>query len=280
VLLAALLHAVWNALLKSGEDRVLVGVLLNLSATVLALPVALATGPPRPESWLYLGLSILVHNGYFWFLILAYRVGDLSHVYPLARGSAPLLVAGLAYLFAGEALGAGELLAVAVVSAGIVSLALGGGGPGRDGVGRGGAAPLAFALITALFIGAYTVIDGLGVRAAGEVPGYVAWLFLIDGLPFVAVATALRGKTAFAAWRTSWPSGLASGVLSVLGYGLVIWAMSRAPIPHVSALRETSVVIAALIGTLVLGEPFAARRVAAAAVVAGGIVLLQLAGAA
>jgi drug/metabolite transporter (DMT)-like permease len=261
-------------LLKSGEDRVLVGVLLNLSATVLALPVALATGPPHPESWLYLGLSIIVHNGYFWFLILAYRVGDLSHVYPLARGSAPLLVAGLAYLFAGEVLGTGELVAVAVVSAGIVSLALGGG------LGRGGAAPLAFALITALFIGAYTVIDGLGVRAAGDAPSYVAWLFLATGPPFVAVAAALRGKGAFAAWRVSWRSGLASGVLAVLGYGLVIWAMSRAPIPLVSALRETSVVIAALIGTLVLGEPFGARRVAAAAVVAGGIVLLQLAGAA
>ena len=135
-------------MLKSGQDRVLVGVLLNLSACALALPVALATGPPRPESWLYLGLSIVAHNCYFWILILAYRVGDLSHVYPLARGSAPLLVAGLAYLFAGEVLGSGELLAVAVVSAGIASLALGGGGPGR-----GSLAPLAFALVTALFIG-------------------------------------------------------------------------------------------------------------------------------
>ena len=274
MLLAALLHAVWNALLKSGEDRVLVGVLLNLSACALALPVALATGPPRPESWLYLGLSIVVHNGYFWLLILAYRVGDLSQVYPLARGAAPLLVAGLAYLFAGEVLGTGELLAVVVISAGIVSLMLGG-GPGR-----GRPAPLAFALVTALLIGAYTVLDGLGVRAAGDAPSYVAWLFLLDGLPFVAVATAVRGKAAFAAWRTSWRAGLASGALAMLGYGLVIWAMSRAPIPHVSALRETSVVIAALIGTRVLGEPFAARRVAAALVVAGGIVLLQLAGAA
>jgi drug/metabolite transporter (DMT)-like permease len=274
VLLAALLHAVWNALLKSGEDRVLVGVLLNLGASALALPVALAVGPPRPESWLYLGLSIVIHNGYFWFLILAYRVGDLSRVYPLARGAAPLLVAGLAYVAAGEVLGGAELAAVAVVSAGIISLALDGGR------GRGGSAPLLYALAIALLISAYTVIDGLGVRAAGDVPSYVAWLFLVDGLPFVAVATAVRGRAAFAAWRTSWRAGLLSGALAVSGYGLVIWAMSRAPIPHVSALRETSVVIAALIGTFVLGEPFGARRVAAAAVVTVGIALLLLAGAA
>lgn len=274
MLLAALLHALWNALLKSGEDRVLVGVLLNLGASALALPVALVAGPPRPESWLYLGLSIVVHNGYFWLLILAYRVGDLSHVYPLARGSAPLLVAGLAYLAAGEVLSGAELAAVAVVSAGVVSLALDGGR------GHGGTAPLLYALAIAFLISAYTVIDGLGVRAAGDVPSYVAWLFLVDGLPFVAVATALRGRAAFAAWRTSWRAGLLSAVLAVSGYGLVVWAMSRAPIPHVSALRETSVVIAALIGALVLGEPFGARRVAAAVVVSAGIVLLFLAGAA
>ena len=274
MLLAALLHALWNALLKSGEDRVLVGVLLNLGASALALPVALVAGPPRPESWLYLGLSIVVHNGYFWLLILAYRVGDLSHVYPLARGSAPLLVAGLAYLAAGEVLGGGELAAVAVVSAGVISLALDGGR------GHGGTAPLLYALAIAFLISAYTVIDGLGVRAAGDVPSYVAWLFLVDGLPFVAVATALRGRAAFAAWRTSWRAGLLSAVLAVSGYGLVVWAMSRAPIPHVSALRETSVVIAALIGALVLGEPFGARRVAAAVVVSAGIALLYLAGAA
>lgn len=274
MLLAALLHALWNALLKSGEDRVLVGVLLNLGASALALPVALVAGPPRPESWLYLGLSIVVHNGYFWLLILAYRVGDLSHVYPLARGSAPLLVAGLAYLAAGEVLSGAELAAVAVVSAGVVSLALDGGR------GHGGTAPLLYALAIAFLISAYTVIDGLGVRAAGDVPSYVAWLFLVDGLPFVAVATAVRGRAAFAAWRTSWRAGLLSAVLAVSGYGLVVWAMSRAPIPHVSALRETSVVIAALIGALVLGEPFGARRVAAAVVVSAGIVLLYLAGAA
>ncbi len=276
MLLAALLHATWNALLKSGEDRVLVGVLLNLSASALALPVALAAGPPRPESWLYLGLSIVIHNGYFWLLILAYRVGDFSHIYPLARGSAPLLVAGLAYVAAGEVLGGAELAAVAVVSAGIISLALDGG----RGHGHGGSRPLLYALAIALFISAYTVIDGLGVRAAGDVPSYVAWLFLVDGLPFVAVATALRGRAAFAAWRTSWRAGILSGALAASGYGLVVWAMSRAPIPHVSALRETSVVIAALIGTFVLGEPFGARRVAAAAVVTAGIVLLHLAGAA
>ncbi len=274
MLLAALLHALWNALLKSGEDRVLVGVLLNLGASALALPVALVAGPPRPESWLYLGLSIVVHNGYFWLLILAYRVGDLSHVYPLARGSAPLLVAGLAYLAAGEVLGGGELAAVALVSAGVISLALDGGR------GHGGTAPLLYALAIAFLISAYTVIDGLGVRAAGDVPSYVAWLFLVDGLPFVAVATALRGRAAFAAWRTSWRAGLLSAVLAVSGYGLVVWAMSRAPIPHVSALRETSVVIATLIGALVLGEPFGARRVAAAVVVSAGIALLYLAGAA
>ena len=272
VLLAAVLHATWNALLKGGQDRLATFVLLDLTGVVLcALAVPLLPGP-APASWGFIALSTLIHTGYKLLLIESYRTGgDLSQVYPLARGSAPLLVAVFASLVVGERLGPLRLAGVLVVCLGLVLL-----------VGVTGTAVLpahrraiGFALATGMSIAAYTVADGLGVRRSGSAVGYIAWLFLAEGLPLPLYAATWGRRHLQAGLRANLARGLVSGVLALAAYGLVIWAQTRGGLAVVAALRETSVVIAALIGSVVFGERFGYRRTVAAAVVTAGIVLLN-----
>jgi drug/metabolite transporter (DMT)-like permease len=273
VLLAAVLHASWNAFVKAGPDKL---VLLALVMAVAGLPMACVmpfVPVPEPASWPYLGVSIAVHWLYYAFLANAYRFGDLSQVYPIARGAAPLLVACGAWILADEALGPGGMMGVAVVSAGIMSLAW-----RRGSIADGSIKPVAFAALTALCIAVYSVADGLGVRRTAEPFSYISWLFVLDMPPLlVAVAWRRRGR-AMAAFRPVLLPGFVGGLCSAAAYAIVIWAMSRGTIAHVVALRETSVIVAALIGTVVLGEPFGTRRITAACTVAGGAALLQLAG--
>jgi drug/metabolite transporter (DMT)-like permease len=272
VLLAAVLHATWNALLKGTQDRLATFVLLDLTGVVLcALAVPLLPGP-APASWVFIALSTLIHTGYKLLLIESYRTGgDLSQVYPLARGSAPLLVAGFAALVVGERLGPLRLAGVLVVCLGLVLL-----------VGVGSTAALAahrraigFALATGVSIAAYTVTDGLGVRRSGSALGYIAWLFLAEGLPLPLYAATWGRRHLRDPLRANLARGVTSGVLALAAYGLVIWAQTKGALAVVAALRETSVVIAALIGTVVFGERFGYRRTLAAAVVTVGIVLLN-----
>jgi drug/metabolite transporter (DMT)-like permease len=271
VLLAAVLHATWNAFVKAGGDRLAV---MALTMGVPALPCALAlafVSPPLPASWPYLFGSVAVHTAYYACLLYAYRHGDLSQVYPIARGGAPVVVALGAWLLAGERLSREEALGVLTVSGGIVSLAW------RDGaLGRAGEGPaVVFALMTACAIGLYSIIDGLGVRSAGTTAGYILWLLALDGLPFTAFVLWRRRGRLRASFGPSLGPGIGAALISSLAYGIVIWAMSIAPMAQVAALRETSVVMAAAIGALFLGEPFGRRRIAAAAVVALGALLLQ-----
>jgi len=274
VLLAALAHAGWNAVVKSSGERNRTFAVMLLTGGAVGLVGAMLLPLPAPGSWLYLGLSAAVHYGYYGFLLLAYRHGDLSHVYPLARGSAPLAVAVGAWLLAREALPAAGAAGLALASVGLMSLAFENGFP-RGQAGR----PVFYALGTGLLIAAYTVIDGLGVRASLAPLSYIAWLNLLEALP-VALWLALQRPEWFvrraALW---WRHGLIGGILATAAYGLVIYAMSAGGMAHVSALRETSTLFAALIGTLVLGERRggSARRIAAAAMVSAGIVVLQLA---
>jgi drug/metabolite transporter (DMT)-like permease len=271
VLLAAVLHATWNALLKGGQDRLATFVLLDLTGVALcAMAVPLLPGP-APASWPFIALSTLIHIGYKLLLIESYRAGgDLSQVYPLARGSAPLLVAGFAGLVVGERLGPPRLAGVLVVCVGLVLL-----------VGVGGRQlpthrrAVGFALATGVCIAAYTVADGLGVRRAGGALGYIAWLFLVEGLPLPLYAATRGRRRLRGALRANLARGLVGGVLSLTAYGLVIWAQTRGALAVVAALRETSVVVAALIGSVVFGERFGYRRTVAAAVVTVGIVLIN-----
>jgi len=271
VLLAALFHATWNALVKTSGDRLSVLAMVNGCSAIIAIVMLPFVDVPARESWAYLFASIVLHTGYYLFLVEAYRVGDLSHVYPLARGLSPLLVAGAAVVFAGELLSAAAFFGVVLACAGIVSLSFDGGPPWRN-----DARPLLFALGTAAFIASYTIVDGIGVRRAGTVAGYVAWLFALDAILIILIAWFIRRREFRWTIRSEWKKGAAGGVLALTAYGLVIWAMSISAMAAVSALRETSVIFAALIGTILLKERFGLLRVGSAIMVAAGVVLMNL----
>lgn len=273
VLLAALFHASWNALVKVNGDRLAVMALITGASGLICLPLLPLLPLPAPESWPFLALSVLWHVGYQLFLLQAYRHGDLGHVYPIARGVAPLLVLGIAFLVAGEIVGFGQVAAILVMAAGIISLAFRGGPPLRY-----DPRPVFYALGTAIFIASYTVTDGSGARLAGSPHGYTVWLFVLNAVPMTVIAVVARGRDTGAAVRRHWRHGLAGGALSLAAYWLVIWALTLGPMGPVAALRETSVIFAAIIGALFLKESFGRFRIAAASLVAAGILLLRLAG--
>ncbi|MEN8198264.1 MAG: DMT family transporter [Pseudomonadota bacterium] len=272
VLLAALLHASWNALVKAGNDRLVVLTIANGIGVVISLLIAPFVPLPLAASWPYLVASVALHTGYYFFLIRAYRVGDLSHVYPLARGLSPMLVALLAALFANEIPPPWGMVGIVLACAGIASLAFDAGPPWR-----GDRRPLAYAVGTAIFIAAYTLADGMGVRRAGHALAYIVWLMIIDGIPIICFTAYLRRRQLVAALGGNWRAGCTSGVLQFGAYALVIWAMSLGAMASVSALRETSVIFAAFIGAFVLKERVGSRRIAAAILVALGIVLMRIA---
>ena len=271
VLVAAIAHASWNALVKGDDDRLVTLGAVNAARFVLCIPIVAVLPLPAAASWPYLVLSAILHVGYYVFLISAYRFGDLSKVYPLARGLSPLLVAAGAFAFAGERLSPIALVGVGVACAGIASLSAEGAAM-RDGNQRRG---IVFAAGTAVFIASYTVTDAMGARLSGHAVSYVAWLTIIDGLPMLIAAAVLRraALTRHLADRV-WKS-VAGGALQLIAYGLVVWALVLAPMAAVSALRETSVLFAAIIGVKLLGEPLGRRRIAAAALVAAGIVMIE-----
>ena len=271
VLVAALAHASWNALVKSDDDRLVTLAAINAFRFLLCIPIVLVLPLPSRASWPYLVASAILHIGYYTFLIGAYRVGDLSKVYPLARGLSPLIVAVGAFVFAGERLSAIALAGVAVACAGIASLSVGGGAMHSDDHRRS----VLFAAGTALFIAGYTVTDAMGVRLSGHVASYVAWLAILNGLPMLlAAAVVRRAALARHLAARAWKSAV-GGALQLMAYGFVVWALALAPMAAVSALRETSVLFAAIIGVRLLGEPLGARRILAASLVAAGIVMIE-----
>jgi drug/metabolite transporter (DMT)-like permease len=270
VLLSALLHASWNAVVKSDSDRLVSMGLVMVSGSLMGL-IAIPFLPlPDPAAWKWLILSIVIHNFYYFFLLNAYAHGDLSHVYPIARGSGPLLVAIFSGVLVGEHLTGGESVGVLLVSFGIASLAL------AKGLPRGEEwRPTLYALATGITIAAYTIADGLGVRASGNALSYIAWLNVLEGPWVMALAIYLRGPAIIDHLRKFWWRGVSGGVVATVGYGLAIWALSVGGMAHVAALRETSVLWGALIGTIVLGESFGYRRVLAAVTVVAGLLLMH-----
>lgn len=270
VLCAAVLHASWNALVKAGGDRLVMTVLIMIGPTPLCIAALLFLPPLQPAAWPFLLASTVIHYAYYALLIGAYAHGDLSQVYPISRGAAPALVAVAAWVFAAEALSAAEMLGVVVVSAGIMSLAW-----------RRGVRPPAetravgLALLNAVAIASYLIADGMGVRRAGEPLTYICWLFVLESLPLLGFTLWRRRGRIVAAFAPRLKVGLFGGIIAGISYGITIWAMSLGPMAHIVALRETSVLIGAALGTLVLKEPFGRYRIAAATVVAGGAVLLN-----
>jgi drug/metabolite transporter (DMT)-like permease len=273
VLIAAISHALWNAFVKSSGERAFTMTVVLLGPAVAGIVLVLVFPLPARESWLYLGLGALVHTVYYVCLLAAYRVGDLSQVYPLARGAAPLIVAGGAFLFAGEALAPLGIAGVLLASLGIMSLALERGVPRADGF-----APVLYALLTGLCIAGYTMVDGIGVRKSGEVLAYIGWLNILKPLPILTWVAVRRGRAFVHYTATHWRFGLTGGVFNLFAYTLVLYALAYGAMAHVTALRETSVIFAAAIGAIALKEGFGARRILAAAMVAGGAGLLLTGG--
>jgi drug/metabolite transporter (DMT)-like permease len=217
--------------------------------------------------------SVIIHNFYYYFLLRAYAHGDLGHVYPIARGLGPLLVAILSGSLLGETLRFSEAIGVALISCGIIGLSLGGGFAlaFRQGWGT------TFAVLTGLTIAGYTIVDGLGARASGSALGYIAWLNILEG-PWVLLIGFWRRGTRPALQHVltyGWRSAI-GGVIAAIGYGIAIWALSLGAMAHVAALRETSVLFAALMGTFLLGETMGWRRIVAAGVIVAGLLLMNL----
>jgi drug/metabolite transporter (DMT)-like permease len=272
VMAAAVLHAGWNALLKIGLDRFLTASLIQIGAGCIALLALPFFHLPLTGAWPYIALSALLHIGYNIFLSRAYQHGDLSQAYPIARGSSPLLVALLA-LLAGDALHAGQWAGLLVLVGGIWLMAWRGGHAGGAPSG-----PLVLnALATAACIAGYTLSDALGARTNGDAIAYALWLFAVNGVVAAMVIAGRRGPGIFLQLGPHWRGGLAGGAMSMLAYSLVIWATTQAPVAMVSALRETSVLFALLIGWLFLKESMPALRLIACCVIAAGVALMKLA---
>jgi drug/metabolite transporter (DMT)-like permease len=279
LLAAALMHASWNALLKSDRsDRLATFGVIMTTGTVMGLVAVPFLPAIEPGAWKFIVISVIVHLAYYTFLLKAYSYGDLSHTYPIARGLGPLLVALVSGQLIGEHLRLQDMLGVLLLSGSLVALAL----PVRSVVskagGRHGLATL-FAVLTGFTIATYIIADGFGVRAAGPAfaqrISYIAWLCVLEGPWLLVLAIALRPDTVWSHLRRYWWRGMIGGVIANTGYGIAIYALAMGPMAHVAALRETSVLFGALMGTLLLGEPFGRRRVIAALVIVAGLALMN-----
>ena len=278
VLFGALLHAAWNALVKSSGDKQLDLALVHLLGALVSLPLLLWVGLPPVAAWPFIGLSLLIHVAYYITLNGAYQHGDLGSTYPIMRGSAPLLVA-LGSTALGETLSPAAWLGIGAVTLGVLLVGL-----ARSGETLHHGRAIAFALANAVVIAAYTIVDGRGVRISAEAgytaASYVVLLFVLDGIPYPALVFARRSaasRQAMLAYaRQRWPLATLGGLASLGSYWIALWAMTRAPVAAVSALRETSVLFATALSVLVLKERFGLQRACGAVVIVAGVVALRL----
>jgi drug/metabolite transporter (DMT)-like permease len=272
VLLAAFLHASWNAVVKSSRDKFLDIVLVTAGSALLSAITLPFLPVPAPASWAYVGASVVIHVGYFALVAAAYRAGDMSFAYPLMRGTAPLLVTVASGPLIGEYLSLGAWSGVLMICAGVLGMTLVHGRPGD--VGASAALP---AMTNALVIAVYTVVDGAGVRLSGHAAAYTMWVFLLTALPLTAWAGLRRRAELAAHFHSRWRFGLLGGVCTLAAYALSLWAMTQAPVALVAALRETSILFGSALSALVLKERFGWTRHAAAVAVVSGAVILKLA---
>jgi drug/metabolite transporter (DMT)-like permease len=272
VLFAAACHAGWNATIKRGLDPLATTVLISIGAALVSAALLPIVGWPALAAWPWCAASVVIHLVYFAALIESYRAGDMGQVYPIARGSAPLLTAVTTTAFIGERLGLPAWCGIILLVAGVMVLSLRG---GRD-LAKLDREAVGFALFTAVTICAYSVVDGVGARLAGNANAYSVALFAGIGPVMVAYALARRGSDVFPAMARHWRLGLAGGTLQLGSYGIAIWAMTVAPIAIVAALRETSVLFGAVIAVIFLKEPLRLSRVGAALMIVAGLVLIRL----
>lgn len=270
VLLAAILHAGWNALVKAADDRA--GILAAVSAVhaLTGLALILAAPAPAPESWPMIATSVTLHYGYYLLLFRSYALGDLSQVYPISRGLAPALVALSAVVLIGETMPPAGWLGICLVSLGVGLLAF------RRGTVRAPRGAVAFAVCLGMLISAYSVADGIGVRNSGSLFGYIGWLFLLE-FPVPLTVALMRHRGGGVIAPEVLLLGAAGGLFAVTAYGIVLYVKTISPLGAVSAVRESSVIFAALIGICVFRERPVADRLIAATVVAAGVITIALA---
>ncbi|MBN9056824.1 MAG: hypothetical protein BGO06_06270 [Shinella sp. 65-6] len=270
VLFGAALHATWNALVKSGTDKSLDASMVSLGGGIVGLAFLPLVPLPQPEAWPFILISAVLQFAYFQLVAAAYRAGDIGLVYPLMRGAAPLLVATTSGLVLGEHLTPIAMAGVLVISAGVLTLAF----ESRHGSRRA----IGYALANAAVIATYTFVDGAGARVSGNAISYTLWMSLLP--PVLLFAWAIRKRGAAPVWkhvRRNWARGLLGGGGSIASYGLALWAMTRAPVATVAALRETAILFALLISVFILKEKASVWRYVAGGVIATGVLVLKLA---
>ena len=274
VLLAALLHASWNAMLKGGSDVLFDTGAIIVGSSVVALPFLFFLPLPDAASWPYIFASIIAHAAYYYLMINAYRSGELSLVYPLMRGVAPLITALLGIVWLREWPAALSWAGIVLISLGVIALAL---RPTDERLWSGHRLAVGFALANAVVIASYSIIDGTGARLAGNPWSYVTWLCVLDGIPFSLYVLATRRRAFIDAMYQRRRNGLIGGGFSILAYAIVLWAMTKAPVALVASLRETSVLFATLFGAYLLKERLTPRRWAGVGAVVIGVIALKLA---
>lgn len=268
ILLAAALHAGWNALIKISGDRIAVMAVVTLAGSFLSMLALPFVDSPDPASWPLLALTILIHTGYHFFLPIAYDYGDLGQVYPIARGVAPILVTLGALVFAGEQVSQLALVGISCLAVGVMALTFDGGN-----VSKINPKAIFFAVITGVSIASYTVVDGLGVRQAGSILGFAMWLTIGDGLLTFLIALIWKKREIAAVLKNNALTGFAGGAMQVGAYWIIVYALAVAPMGMVSGLRETSVLFAALISTFLLKEGFGVWRFVSACLVTFGLIV-------
>ncbi|WP_030926726.1 DMT family transporter [Streptomyces sp. NRRL B-24720] len=271
VLAAAVTHASWNAIAHAIKDQLLSFTLISGGGALLGAVIACFVPLPAAEAWPYLVVSAVLHVAYMALLMRSFTLGDFGQMYPIARGTAPLVVTVLAAVFVGERPDGWATAGVAVACAGLVGVALWG---IRGSQARPHWPAITAALATGLAIAGYTTVDGVGVRASGTALGYIAWLMILEGLAVPAYTLSRRRGQLAAQLKPFAARGLLGAALSVAAYGLVLWAQTKAPLAPIAALRESSIIVGAAIGSVFFKERFGAPRIAAAGLMVIGIGLM------
>ncbi|NLS20889.1 EamA family transporter [Rhizobium sp. P40RR-XXII] len=269
VLFGALLHATWNAIIKAGTDKSLDAALVSAGGAVAALPLLPFLPLPAAPAWPFIGASAILQFAYFQLVAAAYRAGDIGLVYPLMRGVAPLIIVSTSSFILKETLSGGALIGTMTICAGILTLAF----EAR----KGGRRAIILALANAVVIATYTYVDGIGARISGNSVSYTLWMALLPPVLLFIWAISQRGIGPVAAHiRYNWWRGLIGGGGSIASYGLALWAMTKAPVAMVAALRESSILFALVISVVVLKERSSVWRYIAGAIIAAGVLVLRL----
>lgn len=269
VLGAAFLHALWNALIKTGADKMTGMFVMTLIQGGFGLIIAASRAFPQGEVWWWLLASGVFHSAYKLFLAYAYEHGDLSRVYPIARGAAPMIVLGLSFWLLSDPIVGMEYVGIVVLGSGILMMARGVFANSES------ARLVPLALGSAMATAGYSIVDGLGARVLGDAVTYVAWLFVLDAVFFSPICLALKGRSVLSFDARVWGLNSIAAVASYGAYAVAVWAMTQAPIALVTALRETSILFAVLIGWLAFGDRMDRQKVMAAALIVTGVVLTR-----